>query len=158
MLFQLDHLLILICFPSKKSKHRSCSSFVSLFFHPASKTRDSALVTTAHSKLIRLILQILIAPLAVFLTMNMSKIRNSAPDSKHVLWIRQSHDSATFLVSKWFCGNFSPLHLFFSHFRQRTFALSRQHARTITESYTLFYSNNLLLRFPPSELWIISRK
>ena len=160
MLFQLDHLLIFICSPSKKIKTQKLLFFaLSLFSIPQAKTEillQSQQPTT--NKLISLTLYILIALLVAFLTMNIPKVRNSAPGSKHVPWIRWSSDSASFLVSTWFSGNFSPLHLFFSHFSKWIFALSRQYTRTVAESYTLSYSNNLLLGPSPSKLWIISRK
>lgn len=49
MLFQLDHLLIFICFTSKKNQNTEVVLLcTSLFFHPSGENRYSSLVTTAY--------------------------------------------------------------------------------------------------------------
>lgn len=129
------------------------------FFHPSSENRNSAPVTTAHyQQNHHSNPSDSIWTLLALLTMNRSNTRNSAPDSKHVPWIRQSSDSASFQLYKWFSGNFSPILCNYSPPILGNGSLPfPDNVPGLFQNHIHLPYNNLLLGPSPSTLWIISR-
>lgn len=127
------------------------------FFYPSSEYRNSALVTTVYYPQTHYFSTLdSLRTLLALLTMDKLNIRNSAPD---VPWIRQSSDSASLQVYKWFSGNFG---YFFCNYSSPILGNGSlpfpDNIPGLLQNHIHFPSNNLVLGLSPSIHWIISRK